>query len=174
MPEDAAVQLETYLQRLEDAIATETAVFEELKRTGDTKKRAMVALDLPGLNEATQAETRLLERIELSETVRRETTKALCGMLMVETGDNEIGRICQKIGEPHRSRLASLRDTLKRTLREVLRSNRVSHDLAEQSLQHRNALLMVLVGAAEPTVYSRKGVDPSKNAPMRNFVNQVA
>ena len=161
------------LKGLDEAMAEEIRIERELVSVGTRKRDALVALDMKGVEQATVRERTLLSALGPAAERRLHRTAEAARTLGLSEDGGAVTRIAQESSEPMRTQLLERAGELRRALQDLARVNGANKALTEQSLSHVKQFFRLLGGAGEEPVYTRRGLETSREIP-KVMIDEVA
>ncbi|MEM7681719.1 MAG: flagellar export chaperone FlgN [Planctomycetota bacterium] len=164
--------LHTQIVELESLLRTMTGQQEKLLGFQEQKREALRRGDALGLGSICETENRVVQQVAASESRRQELAAAIT--LRIDPNADapwDVGRIAERLPEPCRGRLLTLRAELRTKLEEVAQHTGVARRACASLLNHMTGLLNTLAGAASGSgTYSRNGAAaPSPHAAIRSL-----
>ena len=142
-------ELESLLRELAD-------LQRRLVEAAEAKKDAMRCLDRDRIQQATETEQTLIERLGRVEAARQQLVSSLSSG--AATGPGSLEKLGEMVDEPRRHRLVGLRRQIVELARATQRVNAVNRFVSRHCLEHFQTLLQVLTLGGRPApVYTADG-----------------
>ena len=153
------------LKGLQDALVEETRLERELAAVGARKRDALVALDLPVVDQSTTREQQLIGMVGVAAERRLRRTAETARLLGVADGEASVSRIAERAGEPWKTALSAEAERLRAARRDVQRIHSANRALTQQSLVSVKQFFRALGGGGEEATYTRRGMESRAGAP---------
>ena len=143
------------------------------------KCSALARMKLDLIQETTEQEEALTNRMQALNERRRELTVTLTGEAPPASSsaaahDGSLGRLIEQLEEPERTKVSVLRTELGEVMKELQFTNITNSIVSRRSLQHFRELLGLLSGAGPGDGrYDRRGT-LSRNLGASGLINQIA
>ncbi|GHU41948.1 hypothetical protein FACS1894111_05050 [Clostridia bacterium] len=162
------------MDSLFDVLEKETAEYECLIALSSEKRRIIIDADIAGLEEITQREQDVINRILHLENKREEITDDMATVLSKDPKELTITNMVAFLHKQpkEQERLRELRDTLRTTLRQMEENNRQNDALLQQAMEMVEFDLMLfksLRQAPATANYNNKAYNTGDILPSRGF-----
>ena len=151
-------QVEQLLDRMDRLTRELIGTLDNLVRIGERKQKALVAMEMPSVQDAIQEEEGQLQVFVSLQTHRLQTFGDLATALGINPEGLNLEQLAQALGEPMSTELLAMRDAVLERTRLLERVTRLNRVLTEQSMAHVDGFLKALATAihASPT-YGHRG-----------------
>jgi len=147
------------LTELLEILEAQQSTYQVLVDITKAKRDAMVAVDMPVLEEVLVQEEGAVARLNQLESHRTDTVDSLKARWGLEQDDDlDVRAILARLPEGDITRrLETVRDALRQLAERCTQLNQLNQQLVDQSLTHIHTFLSLLVGEPRSETYSRQG-----------------
>lgn len=155
-PGEAA--LKRAIGMLEATLKRQIELHNAMKGVAENKRETIIKGDLEALEKVVAEEKQLVAEIEEEEKARTAVMPMVRRGLDMESEEDKLSDLIERMPEPERTRLEKVRLELKDAIEECRRLTRHNAELLKASLEHVEAFLRTVAEASKPDAnYNRRG-----------------
>jgi flagellar biosynthesis/type III secretory pathway chaperone len=150
--------LENLLQNLVDTLNKMTAVYKDIFKTAEDKRKHIISGDIDKLESVIYLERNLAENILLLEKQRRYIMKSISRAIGKHDTIPTLRELIEQVSDPYKSELKKLYDDISEVVTKVKDINNVNTLLTKYSLEFVNNFIRAICSESlNDSVYQQSG-----------------